>query len=478
MPRKGRLRQFSYNARANPSYESIMNLRPIATVCAAVIPMTLSLACQAVGFSARTDGEVVTVSGLLDGWRDGSALWDAVRGKQVLILKGANAESLESAVKLGEIIRKAKLTTVIDGDCNEFCLPLFLGGAQRQWGQRAGTAPSVMVLANRPPAANVTPTLTTFNPGLYAFYHEQLPALPFALLNHYMGSRSSIDGLRFEQPSAASPEGFAGACRNVREPAECAQRPDLLPQRIGLVTTPTPYALPPEALPAPAPVAVAPAPVVATSVVSQPSPPATVGAATAQPTARSFVGESIGQPNTPAATNRPAPVSTTTVRQPPPPPAEVPAPAVVTAQASAPAPRVEPTPAPAVSRVDPVQAKTTGMNEPRVKLSTVLTARNVNRLEGALGIAGRFGQEGRIFVYASFSWPVDQQGGTHAFETRWYRGNDLVHRSSRESLNWTSTPGSASYSVRAADFGVGRYRVEVWLDDQLAGSKEFAISAE
>lgn len=347
---------------------------------------------QAQGAPAQyqTEGEIVTLSGKLDGWRDRETLWRHIKGKRALILRQVTTSGMDSAFLLAKVVRQARITTVMDGDCDAQCLMIFMGGESRQWGLRPNSSPSVAILAN-PPDGNSLSVAPTY----FSYFQGRFSAMPSSTLNFYVNKRTTSNGIRFVQPSAANPEGLAADCENYRQPDQCVQNPALLPYRVGLITTLDPYPLQP-------------------SVAAQAAP--------ATPPAASSIVQ------TPVAAK----------------------PAAVPAQQSA----------------------------TQIKAGTVVTARNVSEIDGPTGIASSFNLEGRIFSFASFSWPVDQLGGSHVLETRWYRGSDLVHRSPRGNVTWKETPGAASYAVRAADLGVGQYKVEIWLDDKLVGSRSFTIREE
>lgn len=366
-------------------------LTSLRTLLVASLLIQASFAqAQGVPAQYQTEGDVVTLSGKLDGWRDRETLWRHIKGKRVLILRQVTATGVDSAFLLAKVVRQARITTVMDGDCDALCLMIFMGGESRQWGQRPYASPSVATFAN-PPEGNSLSVAPTY----FSYFQERFSAMPMSTLNFYIYKRTASNGIRFVQPNAAYPEGLAADCENYRQPDRCVQNPALLPYRVGLITTPDPYPLQP-------------------TEAAQTAP-------ALPPTSSSLVQTPIAAPPTAA----------------------------------------------------PAQQSAT-----QIKAGTVVTARSVSEIDGPTGIASSFNLEGRIFSFASFSWPVDQVGGSHVLETRWYRGSDLVHRSPRGQVSWKETPGSASYAVRAADLGVGQFKVEIWLDDKLVGSRNFTIREE
>ncbi|MFT4172315.1 MAG: hypothetical protein QM639_07130, partial [Rhodocyclaceae bacterium] len=82
-----------------------------------------------------------------------------------------------------------------------------------------------------------------------------------------------------------------------------------------------------------------------------------------------------------------------------------------------------------------------------------------------------FGKDDQIYVYVAFV----QTPGEHSFETRWYKGVELIHCSAKARTGGTVDTGDASYLVAASTFGSGDFRLEYVLDGAVVGSKTFSI---
>lgn len=355
------------------------------SVCLIALP----LLAQAQTPTIQIDNDTVTLTGSVDAWKDREPLWQAIRSRPVLILKGVSVDSVDSALKLAEVVGKARVTTVADGDCGLTCMPLFAAGEKRLWGHRPGAASPVLTLGNRPLPASVNVGLTSTDPGLYQLYRRQL-SIPFSLLNNYVNSRSTTNGLRFVAPGNGLPEGEGMECSDIAKPAECKRHPELQPLSARIFTSAAPYPL---------------------------------GAAVSSP----------------AASAMQAPAN------------------VMTAEKAG---------ANGMAGSVPLQA-----GDP-------LMARNVSQAEGLSGITTSFNLEGRIFAYLPVAWTNGGASGHHRFETRWYRGEQLVHQSPAQSVGWPTTPGAAWYAMRAAELGKGDYKVDFWLDGRVVASKSFSIRSE
>ena len=107
--------------------------------------------------------------------------------------------------------------------------------------------------------------------------------------------------------------------------------------------------------------------------------------------------------------------------------------------------------------------------------TTIVTAKNVTREQGATGITDHFTFEEKIFAAAALKWDTDKSGGRQTIEAKWYNGERLVSRTS-QTFNMNNPPFYAWFSTLWASLGVGKCRVEMYANDNYIGSKTFTIS--
>jgi hypothetical protein len=88
-------------------------------------------------------------------------------------------------------------------------------------------------------------------------------------------------------------------------------------------------------------------------------------------------------------------------------------------------------------------------------------------------------QKDRFYVLEHVSWePVTADAGNHSLEWHMYSGGNLVVQRKRDrDLHMKKTPYRIYWTMPAADFAVGHYRVDVLIDGKVVDSHEFDITA-
>jgi hypothetical protein len=88
-------------------------------------------------------------------------------------------------------------------------------------------------------------------------------------------------------------------------------------------------------------------------------------------------------------------------------------------------------------------------------------------------------QKDRFYVVEHVSWePLTEDAGNHSLEWRMYSGGNLVVQRKRDhDLHMRKTPYRFWWTMPAADFAVGHYRVDVLIDGRVVDTHEFDITA-
>lgn len=108
-------------------------------------------------------------------------------------------------------------------------------------------------------------------------------------------------------------------------------------------------------------------------------------------------------------------------------------------------------------------------------VTSILTAKNVTKGEGVSGITDTFTLEGKVFVNTTFTWDQGLTGGRHAFEARWYNGNNLVLKSQKAYFDFTKPPAWVWFSATTVALGVGNCKVEIYVSGNLVATKYFNV---
>jgi hypothetical protein len=115
---------------------------------------------------------------------------------------------------------------------------------------------------------------------------------------------------------------------------------------------------------------------------------------------------------------------------------------------------------------------TTPEQEPfTVKL---VMAREVVSSDNIKGITDTFTREGRINVHAAITGAAVASPVSHAVLLKWINGNTVIFERSADHVFktmpyyvWTGTSGTA--------LGIGKCRVEFYVDGKLVGSRNFTV---
>lgn len=87
----------------------------------------------------------------------------------------------------------------------------------------------------------------------------------------------------------------------------------------------------------------------------------------------------------------------------------------------------------------------------------------------------KFSTQDVIRFYASVQWDDPTKGaGIHDINYNWYSGNKLVSTFSRR-CEFVRSPTDLHTTRTASDLGIGHFKVEILVDDNVIGSKEFDI---
>ncbi|MGC3965055.1 MAG: hypothetical protein QM803_17535 [Rhodocyclaceae bacterium] len=119
-------------------------------------------------------------------------------------------------------------------------------------------------------------------------------------------------------------------------------------------------------------------------------------------------------------------------------------------------------------------AQTQPLSNMSVTLFIAMLATKMEPGVGPSGAGSRFSTADDIVAYAAFQWSGGV-GGSHIFETRWYRGDDLVYRGPSSTVQWNAAPGAAWQVVPARLLGAGSYRTVYLLDGKEVATKAFTV---
>jgi len=107
--------------------------------------------------------------------------------------------------------------------------------------------------------------------------------------------------------------------------------------------------------------------------------------------------------------------------------------------------------------------------------ANLVTARIVVREGNVRGITDVFSFEGRIFVYATFTWEPGTRLGSQPIEVKWFNGETLIS-AQKSTVDFTKTPYYVWGSTSGTALGAGECRVEMYVNGKLAGRKDFTVT--
>lgn len=107
--------------------------------------------------------------------------------------------------------------------------------------------------------------------------------------------------------------------------------------------------------------------------------------------------------------------------------------------------------------------------------TSIVLAKDAKKGEGPSGIADTFPLEGKIVAYMTFGWDdTNARGGSQKVEVKWFSGDRLVSAPSN-SFDFGRPPHYVWFTTYGTALGIGKARVEVYVDGVFAGSKTFEI---
>jgi len=113
--------------------------------------------------------------------------------------------------------------------------------------------------------------------------------------------------------------------------------------------------------------------------------------------------------------------------------------------------------------------------EPIRTLNVVLTS-GASVHAGKRTPVHRFGHDDYVWQLVDFSWSnLDQNGGIHRCTWNWYRNGVLVSKTPQKYLRFGHSPYTLETHRPAAALGVGQFRVETVVDDQVVATSSFDI---
>jgi TonB family protein len=105
----------------------------------------------------------------------------------------------------------------------------------------------------------------------------------------------------------------------------------------------------------------------------------------------------------------------------------------------------------------------------------VVLAKDAKRGEGPSGIADKFDLEGKIVAYTTFRWDeTNTRGGQQTVTAKWFSGDKLVS-TPKNTYDFGTPPYYVWFQINGTALGVGKARVEVYVDGTFVGSKYFEV---
>lgn len=92
-----------------------------------------------------------------------------------------------------------------------------------------------------------------------------------------------------------------------------------------------------------------------------------------------------------------------------------------------------------------------------------------------VGIADKFGLDGKVVAYITFKWNgISRAGGLRMVEARWFAGDKLVSIEDKAHI-FGEPPYNVWFSIQSAALGVGKARIEIYVDGVFVGSRSFEV---
>ena len=112
------------------------------------------------------------------------------------------------------------------------------------------------------------------------------------------------------------------------------------------------------------------------------------------------------------------------------------------------------------------------------KNTTIVMAKKVDKEGGARAseISDTFNFEGQIIAFLTFRWDrTDLQGGPQRIEARWFNGDKEVSRRTHEA-NFGAPPWYVWFPTNGLGLGVGKCRVDAYVNGRLVATKAFTVT--
>ena len=107
--------------------------------------------------------------------------------------------------------------------------------------------------------------------------------------------------------------------------------------------------------------------------------------------------------------------------------------------------------------------------------TSIVLAKDAERGKGPSGISDKFSLEGKIVAYMTFRWDeTSTRGGQQTVEVKWFSGDKLVS-TPKNTFDFGVSPYYVWFNTYGTALGVGKARVEVYVNGIFAGSKNFEV---
>ena len=107
--------------------------------------------------------------------------------------------------------------------------------------------------------------------------------------------------------------------------------------------------------------------------------------------------------------------------------------------------------------------------------TSIVMAKDAKKGEGPTGISDKFGLEGKIVAYMTFRWDeTNVRAGQQNVEVKWFSGDKLVS-TPKNTYAFGKSPHYVWFTTYGTALGVGKARVDVYVDGVFVGRKSFEV---
>jgi hypothetical protein len=107
--------------------------------------------------------------------------------------------------------------------------------------------------------------------------------------------------------------------------------------------------------------------------------------------------------------------------------------------------------------------------------TTIVTAKKVVKGQGASDITDTFTLEGQVFALLTFKWDdIEKHGGQQTIEARWFNGEKEISRRKHDA-NFGQSPWQVWFPMNGTALGVGKCRVDAYVNGKYVGTKSFTV---